>query len=364
MQQPQHGQNFLISAAANYVAYHSADNITVSPDTIEKSSRSKAFVIVVSKQYYVEWVKKYPIADLSELRSVLKQQQAGKLSFYKISPVHNRQRIVQCWEMSEQLSVFYPQAYVWIPETWLFAESLLPGEVGVYHSAGRDTYISKHDGVVVSSAAGPLISDAQLFCSAHGLPYHASRHLALDNMTVLSHLQRLPLSDWATFFRFNTDNTLWAKLKPAVLFSAGIYLLYTAGVSVYLWSANQQYQLQLDNQREQISARLDIQTRLQQSADLLAVQRQILQEKTIHFPLWLVLDDVLKLPLQLQSFELTNGSVVLRGNAVSALNVLNLLQKHSLVTKAEFDSAVRRQGDYESFVIRFGVKQGQPNEQK
>ena len=338
--------------------YHAGQPMQLSDSgRFEDSLCPEPWAVIVGRQHYSEWIKRYPVADESELMSILRSQQsAGNYAIYQIGPLLNRQRTVQCWQIDEQLLELYPTAVLWVPESLLLKSNLSECPVVRIQSPAYFYFAALQDDHLISAAQTSMLNSAEMFCSSNGLPMSDAVEIKVTPDLIKHSLFNISWADVWRCFRFRFSDEFKRELLLLLKVTTGLFVAYQLLASLYLLSLNLSFSAEQDAQMQQIEQMLKVQNQLQQDTELLTAQQQILAGKVYSYQVWALMAGLLKQQVELTNVQYSDKKIVLRGQASSATEVLSFLKQQSLVQRVEFESAVRRQGDKESFVILVQLK--------
>lgn len=318
------------------------------------------WIVVLGRGQYSEWIKRYPVADEAELKAILASQQNDQnYAIYQLGPVVNQQRQVQCWQFDKELFTRFPAAKCWLPESWLI-KPLLTEEhsIALVQSPGGVFFAALKDEHIVSASRTPMLNSTSLFCSAHGLSAKSAAELQLSSAQIFPALENLSASDWWRGCRLSVGSQSKMKLTAGALALSALFVAYQILSSVYLLAMTASFEAKQSSKQQQIEQMLQVQNRLQNDTELLAVQQRIVMDKQFSYPVWALMAALVNQGAELTNVQFSEQKVLLRGQSASATDVLTFLQKQPWVKKADFESAVRRQGDKESFVILLQLSAG------
>lgn len=345
----------------NRVFYHCEQPLSLtSSDKFQQATAKpeRALLVIVGKKHYTEWVRKYPIADLSELKKVIANDaNPNAMSFYQIGPVQNNQRQVQCWQVDAALAALYPNALGWLPESVVLAADLAQEQIFTLQTPGAVVFLHQQQGIVRSALLTPMLPTGELFSASIGVSAVNQSQLALLPDLLLRSLRRLSLTTLMMFWRLPARQDWQLLTKAIVVAIALVGISYNAGVSAWLYSQNAYYEQEKHGQQEQVGALLNRQTEMQQVQELIAAQQAAMQDKQYSAHIWQLVADLLKQKAELNRLEYSDNSWIIRGKVSSATTLLQALQQHPLVQSATFDSAVRRQNDKDEFSVRLVLTQ-------
>lgn len=312
-----------------------------------------ARIVVVSRRFYSEFVRKYPITDLSELKRFLNSNQNSTefFEFHRIGHVVNQQRQVTTWQFDRHLLSRYPKAMVWLPESAVIDSQV--GEDTVYEvsSLGGVYFAARNGNQLYSACRSGMLVSTDVFCSSVGVVAANKKVLQLDKNTLASCMADDFIRLSSRFFRFSFDQQLVNHLKVGFGALAVATLLYGVVSTGYLYYLQKTLEASQQQNSPQLEAMLKTQTRIKKFDDVVHLQKDVITQKKYTFPIWLLFSDLIAQNVKLGNCELQNDTWLIRGETANAAAVLEYLTKHELVESAEFVSPVRRNSDLDSFVI-------------
>lgn len=318
----------------------------------------KAWLVVVGKKHYTEWVRKYPISDLSELKKVVaNESSADAFSFYQIGPVQNNQRQVQCWQIDATLAAVYPNALVWLPESVVLAADLAENQLFTIQTPTAVMFLHQQQGNVRSALQTAMLPFESLFAASIGVNALTSQQLELSPALMHQGLRRLPVAALSTFWRWPVHQEWQGLAKATVIATASVGIAYNLLVSAWLYSQNAYFEQEKQGQQQQVGELLARQNDMQQLQELIAAQHAVLRGKAYSAHIWQLVAELLQQKAELNRLDYNDNAWVMKGKVASATALLQALQQHPLVQTAAFDSAVRRQSDMDEFSVRLVLKQ-------
>lgn len=322
-------------------------------------------LVIVSRRHYQEFIRLYPVAQLSELKQILRTEYPQPGVLHYIGPEQDQRRSVCTVVFQPELLQQFDRLTVLIPESVLLWRALQP-EYAVYQCnsfAGYFLYCAA--AVPVSQQTSPFCPDVSSFALNNGIPDQAQQHQLSQNHYASALVAALAKSVLAinklAVVTKPRLNLVQLPLKAMAITTAAILLSYTVLVTGY-------YSLMLDNRQAQLAALgdsvnqlLDTQQNVQQIAAAASQLVELRQQKQASAHIWQLLLPLLQhdVSLQLQNLASENGRFVLRGEASQATAVLTKLQSSVFVADVRFDAPVRRQRDKDAFVISLQLLQQQ-----
>jgi hypothetical protein len=359
------------------------------------NSQSSPKIVIVSRHYYTENKKHYPVENKKELTKLLRLENPDTHSHFHIWGHENGQSQVNVWQVSEQV----PSALLTLPESLLIALAshtntkqsqvvTVQGSIGsvaasaannadnnsnntshssnngndnntVQASRQQDLYVSQHQGAIYSSLQSPIINSAQRFMLSTGLspqcqsasltPVKAIQHFA-------SGIIKMPLSLWINLLNKNSaKQNLPALVANIAIPFITIFSAYLMISSAYLVMKDSSLQNQLHQQGEQIDLALKQQQQLDNNAARFTLISEFINKQDISSPFWLALAEVLP-EVTLSNIRKIGNRYVIRGTTESATNTLEKISQLPNVIEAKFDTPSRKSRSKERFTIGFSLK--------
>ena len=328
---------------------------------------STAKIAILSRACYREQLQWYPITKKTDVLNLVRLQSVStnSLVLHVIGNVVNGKTPVTYYYLDNLPDGMQP--WLFLPETLLLAQQLKQGELLSYPSVdnSRTLFVANAIGGVVSAFKGGMIQSSLQFALSQGLSLSQDRVLSGLDMRALLLAQlykfyQLPLIGLVNRHSFDSQTTL-KKLAtmalPAVL-AVTLYLMVTEKVASIMVDSNAsqlaQARAEANNILKQRQDILDMSARFQLLDKYLPENGQLLK-------LWQVLAPLYKAEVTFQTVQTIQGKVVLRIETDSASKVLGLLISQPGVSEAQFDSAVRRQGNIDSATISFTLQFNEVN---
>jgi hypothetical protein len=365
------------------------------------NSQSSPKIVIVSRHYYAENSKHYPVESKKELTKLLRLENPNTRSYFHIWGHENGQSQVNVWQVSEQV----PSALLTLPESLLIAlgshtntntkqsqvitvQGAIGGLAGsaannadsningnsnntshssnngndnktVQANSQQDLYVSQHQGAIYSSLQSPIINSAQRFMLSAGLspqcqsasltPVKAIQHFA-------SGIIKMPLSLWTNLLNKNSaKQNLPALVANIAIPFITIFSAYLMISSAYLVMKDSSLQNQLHQQGEQIDLALKQQQQLDNNAARFTLISDFINKQDISSPFWLALAEVLP-EVTLSNIRKVGNRYVIRGTTESATNTLEKISQLPNVIEAKFDTPSRKSRSKERFTIGFSLK--------
>ncbi|REL26109.1 hypothetical protein DXX93_05645 [Thalassotalea euphylliae] len=379
---------------ALYKFNFSDSNITL--QEVNGSSFQPA-VLIVAREYYQEKQLSYPIDNKKELTKLLALEFEGQTaSSYQITAIGESTSKVSTWKFNQltQLSHITPRFV--LPESLLLSLNIHPHQVLAQDCLAdndvksKKLFVSQHNGSSISSYLTPLINSPERFCNSIGkalasyetneltrdiVVKHGTKELAAN---LVSGLIRLPFSNLSAFAqKQQSQQGIGELIKSLLLPGIGVFAVYLALTSAWLYWQNTALTEQIANQQGDVANALNVQSKYterlaeaQELTSLIAAQDQ----KAM---IWPVLATVIE-DFDIRTIRFIKGRYVFLGRThrekknsntdqkekenvtLKSTDLLERLISHPEVVDAQFDSAVRRSKRYESFVVSFTLK---PKEQ-
>lgn len=314
-------------------------------------------ISIVGRTLYSEYHKSYPIADLRELKQVLKQLHSDRMAIHLISQEVNHQRQVMSFVFSPKLNNNLPTLCFLLPES-LVAYAGLKEEILQAEFYGK-WFLYKNDKFFSSQLVSSLCSNLQTFGLIHGIPETTSTASFTESDTpsfLFQSVKKLNTSQMVSAFRFALPERKAIPWKPLMFIGVGALTLYFSFISLYLAVVYPDREEQVRQLSDQVQSALSTQEKYDLTYEQLDVVYSELNRQRSVFPVWLVLKHLAGLDVDLQSSELTGDELVVNGRAENAIQILSAISDLSIVKSASFSQPTRRSRNQEVFSIRIAFK--------
>ena len=324
-------------------------------------AKIKCIVLIVARPYYLEQSRTYPIENNKELNKLLKLELSSSAkettSFFhawSATKVNgdktNNQSLVNIWQYSEVI----PPAYLTLPESLLLALSMPANQV-LFVDGDKQTYFAHVNNLIHSLSKTAVVNSPQRFAMSVGItesqPVQVVNQQGLPDMLAVG-LKKLSLPIILSFIKLPKIESRFQLIKNTALPVLAILIVYLAGTSGYITFKKYNLQQQLSAQRGDVSAALNQQVDFDnQSIHYKSLQQFIAsQNNSSHF--WLIMAELFP-HAQFTNIRADKGRFVLRGSALKATVLLEMLSKNKQINDAKFDFSVRKNRGKEVFVISF-----------
>lgn len=339
-------------------------NINNDLSICEAKSLSKMKIVLLSRDSYTEFQKKYPVENKKELVKILKleiQAEKNKKILFFIGDYINKKRIVTFAKVNESESkVSNLNRVLLIPESWLLAV-FFPNKVVQFNSNNKYYWLFQSENQVYSHGMKGQFESISSFCAAIGLKEaNIEDVVKVDELKIRETfiIKALPfiMSNFNGLYYVSKKSTFneneWLKYGAFSLGVASVYLLlltyYLDAKNLEAVNAKRELSsqaLELITKQEAIDARL---TRTQKIENtLLKPDYSIYVWKNI-YPLFENKE------IQITDFYiLPSGKVNISGAAIRATDALSLLSQQQGVQNAQFSADVVEVNGKERFSISY-----------
>jgi hypothetical protein len=337
----------------------------------QKTTSATGKIAILARNCYREQLQWYPITKRSDIAKLLQIQLvgAGCPVLYVIGAAVNGKTPVTYYYLDKLPIAF--TAWLYIPETLLLAANLNYGEILSYSNLdnSRTMFVAKAIGGVVSAYKGGVIQSSLQFALSQGmnlLPQLSADDAGDDNiltgqqlgialLTQITSFYKLPLLGLINRKAINYESTVksfisWG-IPSALVFS--LYLVIVTQLASLLVESNKSELVQAKVQANSILGQR--QSILEMNERLLLLNKYSPSDDRL-LQLWEVLSPLYQNGVVFQKVQKTAGKIILQVEATSASKVLGLLISQPGVSNAQFDSAVRRQGNIDEATISFTLK--------
>lgn len=336
----------------------SADNqLTLMPLTHGEPTPK---ILIVSRQFYSEKVKGYPIENKKELNKFLQLEYAGPEYSYYVWGTTEGNSQVNIWTFTKNL----PAAFILLPESLLYALSVTKKQTNatsqvIKVTTEQELYVCRHHGAVYSSLKSSMINSVQRFAISAGLPLNNQEHDIMPVQRIglfAKALQKVPLALWSKFIRNTSQgaNKLLLIKKAALPFFA-VFSTYILLSSLYLVIKTNNLQATLTSQSAQINVALNQQQELDNNISRYNALKDFVSQQHIVSPIWLVVAELAP-TVKLSSMSFNKGRYIIKGTSDKATATLELISNMSNVVEATFDRPSSKYRGKDRFTIGFGLQ--------
>ena len=338
---------------------HSSNGYTLKP------AESCGSVVVLARNHYQEFIHLYPVAQLGELKQILRTEypQAGVLHY--IGPEQDQRRSVCTIVIPPETLQQFSRLTLLIPESLLLWHSV-KADSAIYQCDSLARYfLYSAAPVPVSQQIGAFCPDVTSFALNNGIADQAAQKHLDVNSYANSLVKALTTSVFmlgklAVLVRPKIKQ-LQLPIKAMAIAVAITLLIYGLLVATYYSVLLDKRQTQLNELGGSVNQLLDIQQSVQQISEDVSTLYELRKSKQFTAHIWQVVLPLLDKngSVQLQNIATQAERIVIRGKADQATAVLTALQASDLVTDARFDAPVRRDRNKDAFVISLLLQQQQ-----
>lgn len=324
-----------------------------------------AKIIILARQHYQEFIKTYPIADLTELKSVLAQEYVESPHVLYLFDQSESNQTKVCTFVLDPAVLSNCPGWVYFPETMLLANApvISGNDENVWDcSKLHGFFFYCRDGLSISQKQGPLCANVAMFALNNGLPEGLEVQTpspATYNGLLLSGLKNCLARgrSFGRWFVYRSSGSAFNLKKWSQLF-AGLLVGYLLSVSLYMYLSIESRKADIAALGDGVNQLLDSQTRQQSLAESFARFTDSQKGLQRTAPVWGIVQVMLESQVNLLSFSIENEKLTLRGSAQRATDVLAMLLTLPDIRSAEFTAPVRNENGVEVFVISVSFRQG------
>jgi len=337
---------------------------------VQNKSAANLRWLILSREYYFEATKDYPIANKRDLKQALRfddnKAPFEGITLQHIERIDEQSHRVTFWVINPTVLKkvnFAP--WVILPESYILAKALSDNvNLATIECINKTLFISKTGRGLFSGVQSSHTPTIEHFAFSTGSPismgsenyYHAK---SIDFIDLLSKgLKSLNLAKLQGFLvnlnEFNWQNYPW---KQAALISTTVFTLYLAISSGWLAFKDQQLTQQLVAKKTRVNQALTLQETYKQQLqwqELLAVP---VKDNVPYWNTWPIVLEAIAVGAKFTAIHYQNSNVIIHGTAndsIKATDVLAKLSKNPYVVSASFSEPVRKYRGNENFVINFG----------
>ncbi|WP_143764321.1 hypothetical protein [Cognaticolwellia mytili] len=342
-------------------------------------------ILIVSRSFYKEQAKEYPIENKAELKKLLQLEFSDENhSYFHHWESVNEKSQVNIWQFDKSI----PKSNIMLPETLLLALTADKHQVTAVSDDNVDLlYVGRLAETIVSLPASSLINTSRRFSTSVGITISGTtrvipsadtslmafneskidnaktEHSNVESLTgdntfanhVVQGVKRLSLPVLSSFIRLPKNESKLQLLKNISLPLFLSLSLYLALSSAYLTAKQYNLQQKLSRQSEEVSQALGQQQLFDQQWAAYSANKAFFAMAENKAPFWLIIADLFP-EAQFNNIRIVDERFVLRGKTLNATSLLELLSKKPQVMDAKFDFPTRKQRNLDSFVISFKLQ--------
>lgn len=310
-------------------------------DASGSPTEAPALVTVLGREHYLERRRQYPILSRRDLDGVLAQELDGAPpTLTAILPVHDDKREVVFFEIRpEALTRAGPCIWL-VPESLALAATLPEGQLATVERQGFRYFLAA-DGT--SQPSGGAVTSAEVFALAAGLDSTDRVTIPADDLRerLVAGLGRLPAETWLRFRTPSLRPKLQIEWRPIAAMAGVGLVAYLALASAYLTltrNAREQELAGVGGEVEKLLlAQRDVDRMLDEQAGLAAV----MADRRNTYRLWQVVSVAWGKGAVINTIELKDATLTLRGSAAVATDVLAAIDAVPGFSDAKFSAPVR-----------------------
>jgi hypothetical protein len=375
----------------------------VQPDMVENPSvitdeiyqKNLPNILIVSREYYQEQRKSYPITNKKELKKLLKLEFSQTDGVYLINHHQENSSDINVWLFNSNL----PKATILLPESFLLShtintnellqqENLLENEIDKKSNAltgdnliNKLLFVTSLNKSTLSVLSSKLINNAGRFCASIGISEKVIKTSSQNELAnrLMQGLKQSPLSALFKFKRKSKNEQDSKRLKSIATSALVVFAAYLTLSSAWLLWQQNSLENQLLLQKDTVKQALVIQDKYNKSLEQLHRLTDFTEQQQARSYLWLVLSTVIEdVNIKTLRFNSNNNRYIMIGRTIEpaapakgsnvkapqpfrSTDLLEKLIQQNYVENAKFDSEVRGYGLRESFTVSFLIN---PNKVK
>lgn len=313
---------------------------------------NKPLFVIVSREFYDEEIKFFPIDNVKEIKKLLKLQ---GVRFFSLSGAHPEGYGVNIWRFETCLEGYWFK----LPISYFILNSM-PAD-RLYELDKPSLFAIKAEGKIYSTLRTTIICSAERFLASVGVSSLESKSTVIKKLSIGTQIKSLQLTSLPIFFdarilhNFKSVNV--RSFLPFISLIVGYLLLVTS----YIEFKHYQFDKEINTLKSQSELLFQQSDRIAFKAQELESFNQYLKGTTTASFIFDILIDVFK-EAKLTRVVSKAGYLFVYGSAEKATPILSLLSANPLVTKAEFDSPIRSDRGMESFAIKITLSDAFQNE--
>ncbi|GHG68091.1 hypothetical protein GCM10010919_17260 [Alishewanella longhuensis] len=315
-------------------------------------------LVLVSRHWYSEQKKSYPVNNKADVIKIAKQEFGNSCQLY-LGDYTDGKRDVLVIQFKPALLDFASQAKLIIPETLLINKHYPKLLVSAKMRDQAFAQITTPDGLWQSIKLSPLLPDTARAAIALGAPADAVLQnitedaLRLSLFKLFKGFSFAELQQLANIANSSEKQKPWAAFAGVLLFSG---LVYLSSAELYLRSQISSYQAQLSS----ISLNIDdaVATR-SQFEELTRKVNQFDAKRADHYnalAVWHILAELIAKEVGFTNTIYDGKVLTLFGQAPEAAAILEWLHAQPYISDADFTNPVRQIRAGESFSLKLTVE--------
>lgn len=311
-------------------------------------------VLIVSREYYQELSKSYPIVEKKDLIKLLKLEYQGLHVCFKINSVDVDKSNVTIWLFSDSL----PKTQLVLPESYVLFKAIGSEQLVTIDCLNKsELFIGSRSRGVVSSYKNNVISSIELFASSVGIAPTCIERGNKGNLAnlLMSGLYNCRLSDISTFYRKPSQDGLMLFVKSSLIPALSVISFYLLISSLWLMWQKTSLEHEFLTNKQEVNAALSLQLELDQKVAQFNQLNEFIATQQAKSEVWFVLAEILN-NTSLTTLRYTDGRFTILGQTTKTTDLMTRLMSHPQVEDAKFDSPSRKLAELESFDISFVLR--------
>ncbi|MGI2000023.1 hypothetical protein [Shewanella frigidimarina] len=322
--------------------------------------RKTTKLLIVARHHYIERTISLPITIKKDIKAAVEFEFEGLRDefqlFYKIAQPSDGKCQVMIWQVPKAI---IPKGIIMVlPESYLLASLLKPNQLLRYQSLqGRQVMLANTLTHISSSASRH--QTMAIFAQASGVSLTEPIEYSIAQLSLhiynglFACWQQLASGFWVTPEASKRD---WKTLlKPLMIPTIVGSVVYLALSSAFVTYQLQSVESEIEEQKDAISSVLNLQNQIAQLSQQLAQLETVSQQPSPLWRIWQILSPYYTQGVTVKFIRYNDEQVYFSGESPSASNILESMLDNPMVLHPEFSTAVRKQTDNESFIIRFSL---------
>jgi hypothetical protein len=322
--------------------------------------RKTTKLLIVARHHYIERTISLPITIKKDIKAAIEFEFEGLRDefqlFYKISEPSDGKCQVMIWQVPKTI---IPKGIMMVlPESYLLASLLKPNQLLSYQSLQARQVMLANTLTHISSSASRHQTMA-IFAQASGVSLTEPIEYSTEQLSpqiykgLFACWQKLASGFWVTP---ETSQRDWKTLlKPLMIPSIVCAVVYLALSSAFVAYQLHSVENEIEDQKDAISSVLSLQNQIAQLSAQLAQFETVNQQPPPLWRVWQILSPYYNQGVTVKFIRYNDEQIYFSAEAPSASNILESMLDNSMVLSPEFTTAVRKQTDNESFIIRFAL---------
>jgi len=311
-------------------------------------------IVVLSRQFYREFSKDYPVSSKADLAAVLANEFIGKQVFHLSQPLPEQGFRVTSYEVLPAALQQLQRYCLLLPESWLIQQAATKDQLLQISQHWGRYFVFRHGNRAGSQLTSALCADTESVLHIQGLPEDLPVRLCDEPQSRELLWHGLTQQFSAQLWQFGCAGQGQAKTLPwrwLATGAAAVLIVYFAAAALFIDYQQRQTEAEVAAMGPEVQQLLDQQNDAETlKSQLTELSAQLTTVQPI-FPLWQMVEQLLSQHIQVRSLQVNMRKVEISGLAERATDVLQMLKNTPGVTQVEFSAPTRRDQGLDLFSI-------------